>query len=246
MPQSKPSLLVVDDDVDACENLSDIFRDFDYDVDMAHDGESALEMVRQKPYDVALLDFKMPGMDGLTLYREIRKLRSETVSMIVTAYASSETQAAACETGALEILSKPVDFGQLFSLVEEALTQPLILVVDDDQELCETLWDIFSDRGYRVSRAYDSRDAEGRLSEQNFQVVLIDMKLPKGNGSNVLLQVKQFNPQARTVLVTGHRSEMEHQIQKALNEGASAICYKPFDVPQLLQTVEDLSHRKEK
>lgn len=245
MSQAESSILVVDDDVDACENLSDIFRDFGHDVDVAHDGPTALEMVRKKPYDIALLDFKMPGMDGLTLYREIRKLRSETVSLIITAYASSETQAAAREAGAFEILSKPVDFSKLLPFVEQAIQQPLILIVDDDQDLCDNLWDVFRERGYRVARAHDAQLATERLTEKAFQVVLIDMKLPKGNGSQVLLQVKQFNPDARTVLITGHRSEMELQIQNALNEGANAVCYKPFDVPQLLKTVEDISQRRE-
>src|SRR5262249_12488518 len=69
---------VVDDDVAPCRNLSDILADLGYQVDTAHDGPQALELVRRRPYDVALLDLRMPGMDGLTLYREMRQLRAET------------------------------------------------------------------------------------------------------------------------------------------------------------------------
>src|SRR5262249_41613915 len=58
-------VLVVDDDVDTCRNLSDILADLGYQVDTAHDGPQALELVRRRPYDVALLDLRMPGMDGL-------------------------------------------------------------------------------------------------------------------------------------------------------------------------------------
>src|SRR6266550_4560762 len=86
-----PSILVVDDEVDTCRNLSDILTDLGYHVDTAHDGPVALEKVRHKRYDVALLDLKMPGMDGLTLYREIKKIRAGTVAIVVTAYASSST-----------------------------------------------------------------------------------------------------------------------------------------------------------
>src|SRR5436190_21844803 len=88
-----PTILVVDDEVDTCHNLSDILTDLGYRVDMAHDGLSALELVRQNHYDLALLDLKMPGMDGLTLYREIKKLRAGTVAIVVTAYATSGTAA---------------------------------------------------------------------------------------------------------------------------------------------------------
>ncbi len=79
---------MVDDDVDTCRNLSDILTDLGYRVDTAHDGPTALELVRRNAYDVALLDYKMPGMDGLTLYREIKRLRAGTVAIVVTAYAS--------------------------------------------------------------------------------------------------------------------------------------------------------------
>src|ERR1017187_8416339 len=65
MTRPTPSILVVDDEVDTCRNLSDILTDLGYHVEVAHNGMSALEIV-QKPFDVALLDFKMPGMDGLT------------------------------------------------------------------------------------------------------------------------------------------------------------------------------------
>src|SRR4051794_29993890 len=100
MNAAKPSLLVVDDEVDTCRNLSDILTDLGYDVAMAHDGLRALELVRQNHYDVALLDLKMPGMDGLTLYREIKRLRAGTVAIIVTAYASSVTAEEALTAGA--------------------------------------------------------------------------------------------------------------------------------------------------
>ncbi len=103
-------ILVVDDDRDICRNLSDILTDLGYEVDFAHDGPSALELVRQRPYDVALLDCKMPGMDGLTLYREIKKQRAGTVSLLVTAYASPTTADEALAAGAWKVAAKPVDF----------------------------------------------------------------------------------------------------------------------------------------
>src|SRR2546428_789145 len=80
MEATRSSVLVVDDDVDTCRNLSDILTDLGYHVDCAHDGPSALDLVRRNAYDVALLDLKMPGMDGLTLYREIKKLSASTVA----------------------------------------------------------------------------------------------------------------------------------------------------------------------
>jgi two-component system, NtrC family, response regulator HydG len=240
-----PSILVVDDDVDTCQNLSDILTDFGYDVDTAYNGPAALQRVREKPYDIALLDFKMPGMDGLTVYREIRKLRSATVAMIVTAYATSETRQEALQAGTWQVLSKPVVFPKLLSLVEEIARQPLVMVVDDDHELCDALWDLLRERGYRVALAHDQQEAGERLQEKDFQIVLVDLKLPGGDGRQVLDLIREMNPQARTVLITGHRSELELHVQQAVQEGADAVCYKPFDIPKLLNTLKQFSRTEE-
>src|SRR5579863_9328592 len=107
MTGANPTLLVVDDEVDTCRNLSDILTDLGYQVDTALDGFAALELVRKKRYDIALLDLKMPGMDGLTLYRELRKLCSSTVAIVVTAYASKATAEEALTAGAWQVLAKP-------------------------------------------------------------------------------------------------------------------------------------------
>lgn len=236
-----PSILVVDDEVDSCRNLSDILADLGYAVDIAHDGVSALELVQRKSYDVALLDFKMPGMDGLTLYREIKKLRADTVAIVVTAYAAGDTKTEALAAGAWQVLSKPVDFAKLMGFVDEALGQPLVMIVDDDHDLCASLWDLFRERGYRVCLAHDEKEASSQLAVRDFKVVLIDMKLPTGDGGSVFHLVRQNNPHARTIFITGHRSEMDQCIKEAMSEGADAVCYKPFDVPSLLATLEKLS-----
>jgi CheY-like chemotaxis protein len=235
------SILVVDDEVDTCANLADILTDLGYRVDIAHDGPSALELVRRRPYDLALLDFKMPGMDGLTLCHELRKLRAETVAVVVTAFAGPETADAVLAAGAWQLLRKPVHLPHILALVEETVGQPLVLVVDDDPDSCATLWDVLRDRGYRVAVAHDEAGAAARLRDQAFRVVLIDLRLPGADGGAVFRLVREGNPQARTVLITGHRAEMGGVIDRVLAEGADAVCYKPFDVPALLTTLKTLS-----
>jgi DNA-binding response OmpR family regulator len=235
------SILVVDDDLDTCRNLSDIMADLGYHVETAHDGLSGLELIRRKAFDVALLDLKMPGMDGLELYREIKRLRAGTVAIIVSAFASEATRQEALAAGAWQVLAKPVDFRRLLGLVDEALGQPLVMVVDDDHDLCQTLWDVLRDRGFRVALAHDEKEASQQLADQAFTVVLIDLKLPDGDGSRVFRLVRTSNPQARTVVITGLRSEMERLVDQVLQEGADAVCYKPFDVPRLLTILERLT-----
>jgi two-component system response regulator HydG len=237
------AILVVDDDADICHNLSDILTDLGYRVDTAHDGPAAMESVRRRRYDVALVDLKMPGMDGVEVCREIRKLRASTVAIIVTAYASRDATTAAADAGVWQVLTKPVDLPYLLGLVRKAVDQPLVLVVDDDPDLCANLWDLLRERGYRVGLANDPARAGDQLAEARFHVVVIDMKLPGGDGAEVFDLVRRTNPQARTVMITGHAREMESRLERVLREGADAVCHKPFDVPKLLDLLAGLVKR---
>lgn len=236
--EARPTILVVDDEKDICSNLADIFGELGYLVDTAHQGEAALELVRQKAYDIALLDLKMPGMDGLELYRRIKEIRSGTVAIVVTAYASSDTAAEVLAAGAWRVLSKPVEFRNLLKLVETAIDQPLVLVVDDDRDLCANLWDMLRERGYRVDLAHDEEEAAKLLSDKSFHVVLIDMKLPGGDGSRVFRRVQAVGQCTRTILITAYPAETDKLVEHVLREGANAVCYKPFDIPHLLQVLE--------
>lgn len=237
-----PSVLVVDDEEDTCRNLADILGDLGYHVDTAADGESALSLARQRRYDVAVLDLMMPGMDGAAQYRELKRVRAGTVAVLVTAHPGSARVEAALAAGVRHVLPKPLEFPRLLGLVEEAVGQPLVLVVDDDAALCATLWDLLRERGYRVCLAHDVATAAERLrADDGFAVVLLDLRLPDGDGADVLRQARGVNPQAQVVLITGHRAEAERQLARVLDEGARAVLHKPLDVAELLATVDRLA-----
>jgi CheY-like chemotaxis protein len=117
--QKAARVLVVDDDLDTCQNLSDILSDLGYHVDYAQGGPAALELIRERSYDIALLDLKMPGMDGLALCREIKKQSAGTVPFLLTAYAGPTTEAEAPAAGAQKVFSKPVDARKLLTMLDQ-------------------------------------------------------------------------------------------------------------------------------
>lgn len=238
------ALLIVDDDADTCANLTDIFSDMGFHVTATQDAYRAIELVEKSTFDVALLDLKMPGMDGISLFRRIKEISSHTVAIIISAYTSPGTKDEALAAGAWQVLSKPIDVEKLFPLLSEVLDQPLVLVVDDDRDLCENLWDLLRDKGYRVSLAHSENQVKDFLQKRDFQIVLIDMKMPETTGNQIFQIVQSNSPSTRTILITGLRSEMEEMINKILHEGADTVCYKPFNVPELLDVVTRLTDRK--
>jgi DNA-binding NtrC family response regulator len=238
MNDTQTSILVVDDEVDTCRNLSDIFSDLGYRVDTTHDGQTALALLRQRRYDVALIDLMMPGMDGKALYDEIKRMRPGTVAVLVTGYPNNPQAESALAAGVWRIVPKPVDFSKLLRLVEEAVDQPLVLVVDDDRELCLNLWDLLRERGYRVCLAHDVNSAAERLRNDGFKVILLDMKLPDGTGVDVLKHAQKADPEARVIVITGFREGADAPVQQLLSEGAQVVLDKPLDVSRLLALVQ--------
>jgi CheY-like chemotaxis protein len=245
MNTSAASVLVVDDDEDTCQNLSDILGDLGYQVDLAYDAPAALELLGPKAYDVALLDLRMPGMDGLSLFLEIKKVRPATVAIFVTGYSGDGRVEAALAAGAWQVVPKPVNLPRLMRTIEEALALPLVLIVDDDPDLCTSLGDVMRGRGYRVCFAYGVGQAKERLKEQNFDVVLLDLQLPDGDGTTVLRDVQEANPAAGVIVITGHAAELAPAVEQALAEGVNSVVQKPFDVAQLLSAVQRLARPEE-
>jgi CheY-like chemotaxis protein len=114
------NILLVDDDQDTCASMSDIFLDLGYTVDMASDGPGALELSGWHHYLLALLDYRMPGMDGLQLCRLLKTSQPNVVVALITAFSSLDTTAAK-EAGVRSFLLKPVDFSILMPLVDEVV-----------------------------------------------------------------------------------------------------------------------------
>jgi len=115
------NILLVDDDQDTCASMSDIFLDLGYTVDLAYDGTGALELCGRHHYRLALLDFNMPGMDGLELCRRLKSSQPGVVVLLITAFSSVATAGAAAGAGVRRSLLKPVDFSALMPLVREAV-----------------------------------------------------------------------------------------------------------------------------
>lgn len=112
-----------------------------------------------------------------------------------------------------------------------------ILVIDDDAGVCETLADIFKDRGYRVTTVGMANEAIDMVKKLSFNVALIDIKLPDMDGTDLLREFKRKHPEMMCVIITGY-SSLQNAI-KALEEGASGYFVKPLVMEDVLLKVEE-------
>jgi len=110
-------ILVVDDNPAMADTLADILEVKDFTVHAAASGANALEIQRDQPVDILLTDVKMPGMNGLELYRETRKLYHKLITIFMTAYSADELIQQGMAKGVKTILDKPLDMDFLVALL---------------------------------------------------------------------------------------------------------------------------------
>jgi CheY-like chemotaxis protein len=110
-------ILVVDDNPDMAETLADILELKGFTVHAAASGAEALEILQDQPVDILLTDVKMPGMNGLELYRETRKLYPRLITIFMTAYSADELIQQGMAEGVKTILDKPLDMNFLVRLL---------------------------------------------------------------------------------------------------------------------------------
>src|SRR5579863_4238492 len=115
---SVPRVLVVDDDRSTTTIVSKVLAAHGYEVDVANSGPSALALVGRNSYDLAVLDYHMPGMNGVELFRQARSQQPDLRGVFLTAYVDINTVFPAIEAGIERVLAKPLDTGELLHLAQ--------------------------------------------------------------------------------------------------------------------------------
>ncbi len=118
-------VLVVDDERDICRMISNILKEEGYKVDKAYDGEQAIKRVKKKDYNLMLLDYKLPDIDGINVLKEIRRIKPSLKVIMISAYGSPSIKSMAKKLGAYRFLDKPFDLNRLVKIVKDALANPI-------------------------------------------------------------------------------------------------------------------------
>ena len=118
MPKAK--ILFVDDEVIFADNMSKLLGNRDYKVTTVYGGEEAIRQLEKDEFDIIILDLKMPGMDGLTTLKEIKKLGYFNETLILTGHGAIDTALEATRLGAYDYLTKPCEIDELVAKLEGA------------------------------------------------------------------------------------------------------------------------------
>jgi two-component system response regulator HydG len=239
--KQKFTILLTDDNREFVQNLRDILELKGYAVLSATDGFQALEILKTEKVDLVIMDIKMPVMNGVETYKKIKQIKPDTPVIMLTAYALEDLIKESIAEGAFACLKKPLNFEELFITIEQAIPNgSMILIVDDDENICKNLMEILHQKGFRVSSASNSLSAIDKVRSFDFDIMLLDMKLPPLNGLETYLEIRRISPGLVVIIITGFLSEMDELARKVKNDGAYALLEKPIDIDNLILLLDQI------
>jgi two-component system, NtrC family, response regulator HydG len=243
----KGKILLVDDNEAFLDSTKDVLEDEGYEIFTAKNGEDAIRMVGERPFEVILMDIKMPGLSGVETFIEIKKINPVVKVIMVTAYSVESLIRKALKEGAYAVLKKPLNMSMLLKEIDIIIKSKnggSILLADDDKAFCDNLESILNEENYKVIPAYDGEEAVKTAGAYPFDILLIDMKLPILNGLEVYRRIKKIKPNTVAIIITGYAEEMDMLIKQMLRENAYTYLAKPLDMKKLLGLLKHIDNAK--
>lgn len=115
------TVLIVDDEPNMLITLSDILNLEGFDVSVADDGSQAIEIIGSRQFDIILLDYKMPDLNGVETFQEIQRLQADVKVIFITAYYHESTVKDAIQEGAVGVCQKPLSIPALLKLIKTVI-----------------------------------------------------------------------------------------------------------------------------
>lgn len=233
-------ILVVDDDEEFAEALTHVLELNGHTVETAVSGEEAVRKFRDDDFDITFLDVKLPGMNGLECFMQIRRVKPTARVIMMTGFSVPHLLDRAVENGAWAVLRKPLDIPKMLSMLEAIQPNGVILIADDDPAFVEVIENVLQDNDYTVLVARDGREAVERIRARGVDVLILDLRLPVMNGLEVYLQLKREGRVIPTMIVTGYATEDGEALDKLRDLSVSGILVKPFDPETTLEQIATL------
>jgi len=256
--------LVVDDNANARSVLTELLASLTFVVDQASSGVAAITAVERaqregRPYAIVLLDWQMPGIDGIETARRLRALKLPRVPhmMMVTAYGREEVIEGAEEVGIEGVLIKPVSASAIFDGVSRMLGGIIdgkrttaevrldsidrlaglrgarVLLVEDNDVNQQVATELLRDAGFVVDLAENGQVALERVRAAQYDVVLMDMQMPVMDGVTATKLIRQDPRFAQLPIIAMTANAMQADRDRCLAAGMNAHVAKPIEPEDL-------------
>ena len=261
------SVLIVDDDPIACEHAKLVLEKAGIASEVAASGQEALEMVqlrhaRMEPYNLILVDWKMPDMDGVETTRRIRTLvGNESAIIILTAYRWDDVLEEAVQAGVNSFIPKPLfaaavmeEFKSAFKKKHGTVAKQTrkaelkgrrVLLAEDVEVNAEIISMLLEGREMEVDLAENGRIAVEKYGGHEpgyYDAILMDMRMPEMDGLEATQRIRAMDrEEARLIpIIALTANAFDEDVQRSLQAGLNAHLSKPVQPEMLYETLESL------
>jgi DNA-binding NtrC family response regulator len=199
-------------------------------------------VAEREEIDVAVLDVKMPDIDGYELFRRVRKAKPDLPVIILTGHGTVDKAFEMSKGGVYDYLAKPVEVEKLAEALLRVAAETgrlpppsgagvRVLLVDDEEEFCRSMAKVLGRRGFSVLTAWSGEEALEVLSRHAVDVAVVDVKMPGMGGHALLAKLRETDPLIEVILLTGHATI--DSAMEGMKQGAFAYLLKPQDPVEL-------------
>lgn len=261
-------VLIVDDDPIILETGADTLKSLGLAVEEAQNGLEALGMIKHrqetgKNYDIAILDIKMPDIDGVELVRRIRsELKSDVPVLLISAYSWSDVEEQAKEAGVNGFLSKPLFRSTVRDKVSEILGTEIqsteqendysdieglnILVAEDNDINWEIISALLEMHGITAERAENGRVCVEKMknaTKGKYALIFMDVQMPEMNGLDATRAIRTLeDPWASSIPIVAMTADaFAENITECLNAGMNGHIAKPIDMKLVIKEIRRIN-----
>lgn len=234
-PSQRPyRILVVDDEESLRITLAANLELEGFETLEAGSAEAALKVLSKHEVDLVLTDIQMPGLNGVELFRRIKKSQPELPVVMMTAFAMEDLVNAAMTEGVFTVLFKPFEVPHAIAVLRRAGRLPLVLVVGEDGQAAPTA-EVLRSSGLAVELAKGPEAAVAAVQSGKVDVVVVDVGAHPKDAQRMVERLRAEDAALAIVVATGQLRPEE--LQQAVRERVFSYVTKPIRPPELLQAI---------
>ncbi|MBI1883277.1 MAG: response regulator [Chlamydiae bacterium] len=244
------SILVVDDDSGIRDLFERILESQGHQIEKAADGFEAVEWAGEKSFDLAFVDLRMPGLNGVDTLAKLKGIQPEITMVIMSAQPMEEEIEKAWKLGVYGCMVKPFDVMKVLHIVEtiQVAKEKLeirpsgiqVLVIDDSALIRDYFTVLLSKQGHAVDVARDGEEGIQKVQKKSYHAIFLDILMPGLNGVETLKRIQTVNSKIPVIMMTGFSCGTENLVEEAYSLGVWAVLEKAIDSAEIEETLESV------
>lgn len=220
-------VLVVDDEKVIRDFLSRLLTLEEVDVTTAESGTQAIKIVKNEKFDIIFLDVRMPGMDGVEAFKELRKITGDTKYVMMTGYPIDELLRKVEDENIEAFIKKPFEIDEIMTVLKEYSQQQYgekiqrVLIVEHTEKVSNLFRSLL--KTYETTIVATGREALDFVILKDFDLIFSDIMLNDMNGLELYTRIKEIKPDLNIILIMGNIHDQEEIVRKCLHNQINAL-----------------------